>query len=138
MLLFWSRLTWACHSWPRRTHRILPWRWRSFSSGVRVTFPWPSSSILARRLASAPKLRLRPEGRCSTFPARVVQSIGATLPQRATAAATAADETQRGLARGLHALNERMASAAQEAETLLTLELNGRIRQLPGQHYIRL
>jgi uncharacterized coiled-coil DUF342 family protein len=32
------------------------------------------------------------------------------------AAATAADETQRGLARGLHALNEHMAKAAQEAE----------------------
>lgn len=32
------------------------------------------------------------------------------------AAATAADETQRGLARGLHALNERLAKAAQEAE----------------------
>ncbi|UVT14978.1 MAG: DNA-protecting protein DprA [Nitrospira sp.] len=29
-------------------------------------------------------------------------------------------------------------SAAQVAATLLTLELNGRIRQLPGQHYIRL
>jgi hypothetical protein len=32
------------------------------------------------------------------------------------AATTAADETQRGLARGLHALNERMAKAAQDAE----------------------
>jgi uncharacterized coiled-coil DUF342 family protein len=32
------------------------------------------------------------------------------------AATAAADETQRGLARGLHALNERMAKAAQEAE----------------------
>ena len=32
------------------------------------------------------------------------------------AATTAADETGRGLARGLHALNERMAQAVQEAE----------------------
>jgi hypothetical protein len=32
------------------------------------------------------------------------------------AATTAADETQRGLARGLHALNERMAKAAQDME----------------------
>jgi hypothetical protein len=32
------------------------------------------------------------------------------------AATTAADETQRGLARGLHSLNERMAKAAQEAD----------------------
>jgi uncharacterized coiled-coil DUF342 family protein len=32
------------------------------------------------------------------------------------AATTAADETQRGLARGLHALNEHMAKAAQDAE----------------------
>lgn len=32
------------------------------------------------------------------------------------AATTAADETQRGLARGLHALNERMAKMAQEAD----------------------
>ncbi len=32
------------------------------------------------------------------------------------AATTAADETGRGLARGLHALNERMAHAVQEAE----------------------
>lgn len=32
------------------------------------------------------------------------------------AATTAADETQRGLARGLHSLNERMAKTAQEAE----------------------
>ena len=32
------------------------------------------------------------------------------------AASTAADETQRGLARGLHSLNERMAKAVQEAE----------------------
>lgn len=32
------------------------------------------------------------------------------------AATTAADETQRGLARGLHALNERMAKAAQETD----------------------
>jgi hypothetical protein len=32
------------------------------------------------------------------------------------AATTAADETQRGLARGLHTLNERMAQAAQDME----------------------
>lgn len=32
------------------------------------------------------------------------------------AATTAADETQRGLARGLHALNEHMAKAAQDAD----------------------
>jgi hypothetical protein len=32
------------------------------------------------------------------------------------AATTAADETQRGLAWGLHALNERMAKAAQDAD----------------------
>jgi uncharacterized coiled-coil DUF342 family protein len=32
------------------------------------------------------------------------------------AATTAADETQRGLARGLHALNERMAKMSQETD----------------------
>lgn len=32
------------------------------------------------------------------------------------AATTAADETQRGLARGLHSLNERMAKMAQETD----------------------
>lgn len=41
------------------------------------------------------------------------------------AATTAADETQRGLARGLHSLNERMAKVAQEAE-------KGRPKAAPG------
>jgi hypothetical protein len=43
------------------------------------------------------------------------------------AATTAADETQRGLARGLHALNERMAKAAQEAE-----KSRGKTTEKPG------
>ena len=42
-------------------------------------------------------------------------------------------------ARSIDTVIERTGlSAAEVSAALLSLELNGRIRQLPGQHYIRL